>query len=124
MLRRLCPAIPLLALLLPGAQLPAQAAPLAPALAAGADSVFAPFTAPGSPGCALGIVQRGGLVYSRGYGLARIELPAAPRPVAAGRVARPGGLPPRGVRAPPRPGRAVPPPPGGGGGPPSSMRAR
>ena len=72
--RRLCPALPLLALLLPGAQLPAQAAPLAPTLAAGVDSVFATFTTPGSPGCALGIVQRGGLVYSRGYGLASIEL--------------------------------------------------
>jgi CubicO group peptidase (beta-lactamase class C family) len=38
------------------------------------DSVFGPFTAPGSPGCALGIVRSGGLVYARGYGLASIEL--------------------------------------------------
>jgi CubicO group peptidase (beta-lactamase class C family) len=61
----------------------AQSPVLAPALAARVDSVFAPFTAAGSPGCALGIVQDGRLTYSRGYGLASIELgvPITPRTV-------------------------------------------
>ncbi len=38
------------------------------------DSVFARFTAPGSPGCALGVVQDGRLSYAAGYGLASVEL--------------------------------------------------
>jgi CubicO group peptidase (beta-lactamase class C family) len=47
------------------------------------DSVFARFTAPGSPGCALGVLQDGRLSYSRGYGLASVELgvPITPRTV-------------------------------------------
>jgi CubicO group peptidase (beta-lactamase class C family) len=47
---------------------------LDPATAARVDSVFAGFTAPGSPGCALGIMRDGRLVYAKGYGLASIEL--------------------------------------------------
>lgn len=38
------------------------------------DSVFVRFTAPGSPGCALGVMRDGRLVYAKGYGLASIEL--------------------------------------------------
>ena len=36
------------------------------------DSVFADFNA-GTPGCALGVVQSGQLVYGRGYGMANLE---------------------------------------------------
>ncbi len=38
------------------------------------DSVFRRFEAPGSPGCALGVVRDGGLAYAKGYGLASVEL--------------------------------------------------
>src|SRR5262245_20844180 len=47
---------------------------LDPATAAQVDSVFARFTTPGSPGCALGVMRDGRLVYAKGYGLASIEL--------------------------------------------------
>jgi CubicO group peptidase (beta-lactamase class C family) len=32
------------------------------------DSIFAPYNRRGAPGCAVGIVQRGSLTYSRGFG--------------------------------------------------------
>jgi CubicO group peptidase (beta-lactamase class C family) len=32
------------------------------------DSIFAPYDKPGLPGCAVGVIQKGALVYSRGYG--------------------------------------------------------
>src|SRR5262245_11392709 len=38
------------------------------------DSVFTRFTAAGSPGCALGVMRAGRLVYAKGYGLASVEL--------------------------------------------------
>ena len=38
------------------------------------DSLFGRFSVPGSPGCALGVMREGRLVYARGYGLASIEL--------------------------------------------------
>ena len=38
------------------------------------DSVFRRFEAPGSPGCALGVVRDGALAYAKGYGLASVEL--------------------------------------------------
>jgi CubicO group peptidase (beta-lactamase class C family) len=37
------------------------------------DSFFASWNRPGSPGCALGVVQGGRLVYQKGYGLANLE---------------------------------------------------
>jgi CubicO group peptidase (beta-lactamase class C family) len=37
------------------------------------DSVFAMYTRPLSPGCALGVVHDGQLVYARGYGMADLE---------------------------------------------------
>lgn len=63
-----------LALLLP-AVLHAQDVP-----AARIDSIFAPWDRPGSPGCALGIVRDGRLVYTHGYGSANLdyELPNGP----------------------------------------------
>jgi CubicO group peptidase (beta-lactamase class C family) len=53
---------------------------LDPGLARRVDSVFGRFTAPGSPGCALGVVRDGRLDYARGYGLASIELGVAITP--------------------------------------------
>ncbi|HEV8150157.1 MAG TPA: serine hydrolase domain-containing protein, partial [Gemmatimonadales bacterium] len=47
---------------------------LEPRVAARVDSLFRRFTAAGSPGCALGIMQHGRLSYAKGYGLASIEL--------------------------------------------------
>lgn len=37
------------------------------------DAVFASFDKPDSPGCALGIIKDGKLIYSRGYGQANLE---------------------------------------------------
>lgn len=60
-------------MLLAGAPLASQSTTLDPALALRVDSIYSRFTAPGSPGCALGI-SRGGSYTTRGYGLASIEL--------------------------------------------------
>jgi len=38
------------------------------------DQIFAAYNKPGSPGCALGVVQNGNFVYRRGYGEASMEL--------------------------------------------------
>lgn len=53
-----------------GAQ-PASGVP--PALAEKVDKVFAPFDRPDSPGCALGVIREGQLVYTHGYGMADLE---------------------------------------------------
>ena len=47
------------------------------------DAVFADYTKPGSPGCALGVYRDGKLIYARGYGLANIEgsVPITPQAV-------------------------------------------
>lgn len=37
------------------------------------DSIFARWNSPASPGCALGIIRDGKLVYSQGYGMASLE---------------------------------------------------
>ena len=37
------------------------------------DALFEQFTQPGSPGCALGVMKDGELVYKQGYGLANLE---------------------------------------------------
>lgn len=42
-------------------------------LAARVDSLFAEYTKPGSPGCAIAVVQNNQVVYSKGYGLANLE---------------------------------------------------
>ena len=47
---------------------------LDPSLVPRIDSVFRRFGAPGSPGCALGVMRGGKLAYAKGYGLASIEL--------------------------------------------------
>jgi len=43
------------------------------ALAAAADTLFAPLAQPGSPGCAAGVERRGERLLTRGYGLASLE---------------------------------------------------
>lgn len=47
------------------------------------DHVFAQWDRPSSPGCALAVVHQGGIVYSKGYGAANLELgvPITPRTV-------------------------------------------
>src|SRR5256884_8046603 len=40
------------------------------------DNVFADLQKPGSPGCALGVYRDGKVIYSKGYGLASVELDA------------------------------------------------
>jgi CubicO group peptidase (beta-lactamase class C family) len=55
------------------------------------DSVFARFARPDSPGCALGIFQKGAIVYSKGYGSANLEygVPITPTtPFISGSVAK------------------------------------
>lgn len=51
-------------------------------LAPRVDQIFAEYGA-GSPGCALGVIRDGGLVYSKGYGLASLEhgVPLTPQTV-------------------------------------------
>src|SRR5688500_284394 len=50
-------------------------------LAAQVDSVFAAYRAPGSPGCAVAVVERGATALARGYGAASLEhgVPITPR---------------------------------------------
>ena len=45
------------------------------------DAAFADYARPGSPGCAIGVVESGSIVFARGYGLASIEndVPITPR---------------------------------------------
>ena len=49
--------------------------------AARVDTAFAEYSRPGSPGCAVGVVESGAIVFARGYGLASIEndVPITPR---------------------------------------------
>jgi CubicO group peptidase (beta-lactamase class C family) len=37
------------------------------------DKIFAPWDNPSSPGCALGVIKNGELIYTRGYGMANLE---------------------------------------------------
>ena len=37
------------------------------------DSIFAKWTTPNSPGCGLGVIKDGALVFAKGYGLANME---------------------------------------------------
>jgi len=47
------------------------------------DALFAPWDKPGSPGCALGVIRDGQLIYKRGYGMANLEydIPISPTSV-------------------------------------------
>ncbi len=42
-------------------------------IAAKVDAIFATFDKPDSPGCALGVIKDGKLIYTRGYGMANLE---------------------------------------------------
>lgn len=44
------------------------------------DALFAPWSATDSPGCAVAVVRDGRIVYSRGYGMANLDLDVAIRP--------------------------------------------
>ena len=50
---------------------------------AAVDEVFADYTKPGSPGCAVGVYRNGRVIYAKGYGLANIEedVPITPETV-------------------------------------------
>lgn len=37
------------------------------------DHIFAAFTKPGSPGCAMAVIQEGGIVYKHAYGMANLD---------------------------------------------------
>lgn len=71
------------ALALPAPALAASPAPLEPGFAARVDAVFADLDHEDSPGCALGVVRGGALVYARGYGMANLEhsVPISPSSV-------------------------------------------
>ncbi|MGH9836011.1 MAG: serine hydrolase domain-containing protein, partial [Blastocatellia bacterium] len=45
------------------------------------DAVFAQYNKPDSPGCALGVIKDGQIVYARGYGMANLEhnIPNSPK---------------------------------------------
>lgn len=44
------------------------------------DALFAPWSATDSPGCAVAVVRDGRIIYSRGYGMANLDLDIAIRP--------------------------------------------
>ena len=68
----------LMAGLLLGISASAQAQVLVPAATAQRiDKVFAAYAKPGSPGCALALLDKGRSVYEKGYGLASIEFGVA-----------------------------------------------
>jgi len=58
-----------------------EAAETGQKLAAATDALFAEFTAPGSPGAAVGIYKSGRAIFAKGYGLADLEsgAPITPR---------------------------------------------
>lgn len=55
------------------APLVAHAAPLPPAASDKIDAMFSVWNQPAHPGCAVGVVQEGQLVFARGYGMANLE---------------------------------------------------
>lgn len=62
-----------LALVAPLSAVSSAQAPATPPWAPEVDAVFAEWDEPDSPGCALGVIQDGKLVYARGYGQASLE---------------------------------------------------
>lgn len=60
-----------------------QALADAQALQARVDQLFAAWDRPDSPGCALGVIRDGRLIYARGYGMANLEhaIPITPQTV-------------------------------------------
>ncbi len=70
-------------LVLVGLTAPAWAGPAPAELASRVDQVFADYAKKGSPGCALAVIRDGGIVYSKGYGMASLEhgVPITPQTV-------------------------------------------
>src|SRR5580692_10180085 len=60
-----------------------NAVPRGQKMEAAVDEVFEDLTAPGSPGCALGVYRDGQMIYAKGYGLANVEdsVPITPKSV-------------------------------------------
>src|SRR5580693_1026750 len=60
-----------------------NAEPRGQKMEAAVDEVFEDLTAPGSPGCALGVYRDGQMIYAKGYGLANVEdsVPITPKSV-------------------------------------------
>jgi CubicO group peptidase (beta-lactamase class C family) len=60
-----------------------NAGPRGQKMEAAVDEVFEDLTAPGSPGCALGVYRDGQMSYAKGYGLANLEesVPITPKSV-------------------------------------------
>jgi CubicO group peptidase (beta-lactamase class C family) len=50
------------------------------------DSVFAEYDRTDSPGCALGVIRDGELIYARGYGMANLDLGVAITPASVFRI--------------------------------------
>jgi CubicO group peptidase (beta-lactamase class C family) len=65
------------------AQLRTAIADLSPARADQIDRIFAPLAGPNSPGYAVGVIQRGKLIYARGFGSANLDhrIPITPASV-------------------------------------------
>jgi CubicO group peptidase (beta-lactamase class C family) len=80
---RMRPRRSLAAIVLALAALPAGAAAQTTAPDPRIDRLFAQWDKPGSPGCAVGVVRDGKLVYERGYGMANLDydIPSSPRMV-------------------------------------------
>jgi CubicO group peptidase (beta-lactamase class C family) len=80
--RRWC-AVGTASLLACGAGGGANAGPRGQKMEAAVDEVFEDLTAPGSPGCALGVYRDGQIAYAKGYGLANVEenVPITPKSV-------------------------------------------
>lgn len=51
------------------------------------DAIFAEWDKPDSPGCALGVIQDGELIYARGYGMANLDLDVPISPASVFHVA-------------------------------------
>jgi CubicO group peptidase (beta-lactamase class C family) len=63
-----------LVLLVQGTGVPRDVHAAPPSWAPEVDALFAEWDRPGSPGCALGVIQDGKLVHARGFGEASVEL--------------------------------------------------
>ncbi len=58
-------------------------APQSPVNSKAVDAIFSSYTKPGSPGCSLGVMENGKMIYAKGYGLADLEwnIPNSPSTV-------------------------------------------
>jgi CubicO group peptidase (beta-lactamase class C family) len=68
------------------AALAQQGEPDSAALAPRVDSIFSEYDRTDSPGCALGVIRDGELIYARGYGMANLDLGVAITPASVFRI--------------------------------------